>query len=57
MRRFFARFANPFRGRRAEGEMAREIASHLTLIEEDFKRRGWSPHEAALDPMAALRYE
>ena len=48
MRRFLARFASLFRGRRAEGEMAREIASHLALLQEDFERRGLSPQEAAL---------
>ena len=48
MRRFFARLANLFRGPRAEREMAREIASHLALLAEDFERRGMSADEAAL---------
>ncbi|MGA2117834.1 MAG: ABC transporter permease [Bryobacteraceae bacterium] len=48
MRRFFARFANLFRRRAAERELAREIASHLALIEEDFARRGMPPVEAKL---------
>ena len=47
MRRFFARLANLFR-RRAEHEMAREIESHLALLQEDFERRGLPPEEAAL---------
>jgi hypothetical protein len=46
MRRFVARFVNLFRGRHAESELAREIASHLALLEEDFERRGLSPDEA-----------
>ena len=48
MRRFFARFANLFRVRRAESEMIREIEAHLALLREDFERRGFSPQEAAL---------
>jgi len=48
MRRFLARFANLFRRRSAEREMAREIESHLALLREDFERRGLSPEEAAL---------
>src|SRR5271170_7020592 len=48
MRRFFARLVNVFRGSRAEGEMGREIESHLALIQEDFERRGLPPTEAAL---------
>jgi putative ABC transport system permease protein len=48
MRRFFARLVNLFRGPRAESEMAREIESHLALLEEDFERRGLSPDEARL---------
>jgi len=48
MSRFFARFANLFRRRNAEREMAREIESHLALIREDFERAGLSPREAAL---------
>ena len=46
MRRFFARLTNLFRGRSAEPELAREIASHLALLEEEFERRGLPPEEA-----------
>ena len=52
MRRFLSRVANLFRGRGAEPELAREIASHLALLQEDFERRGLPPEEAK---MAALR--
>ena len=52
MRRFFARLVNLFRGPRAESELAREIESHLALLEDDFERRGLSP-EAARGPRAA----
>jgi hypothetical protein len=33
---------------RAEEELAREVASHLTLLADDFERRGMSPEEARL---------
>jgi len=33
MRRFFARIRNLFNGRSAEPELAREIESHLALLE------------------------
>jgi predicted permease len=46
MRQFLARLANLFRGRTAEGELAREIESHLALLQEEFERRGSSPEQA-----------
>jgi putative ABC transport system permease protein len=46
MRRFFARFANLFRWRRAERELAAEIEAHLALMQEEFERRGMAPDEA-----------
>ncbi|MGO4884892.1 MAG: ADOP family duplicated permease [Bryobacteraceae bacterium] len=52
MRRFLSRFVNLFRGSRAERELAREIDSHLALLEEEFECRGLSPDEAR---RAALR--
>jgi hypothetical protein len=48
MRRFFVRFVNLFRRGPAERKMAREIASHLALIAEDFERAGMPPQDAAL---------
>ncbi len=45
-RRIFARFQNLFRNHRAEEELAREVASHLTLLADEFERRGMSPEEA-----------
>jgi predicted permease len=53
MRRFIARFLCLFRGRSAERELAREIDSHLALIQEDFESRGLSPEEAKLAAMRA----
>jgi hypothetical protein len=48
LRRFLLRLSNVFRPDRAESELARELASHLTLLEEDFQRRGMTPDEARL---------
>jgi putative ABC transport system permease protein len=46
MRRFLLRLANVFRRETAETNLAREIAAHLTLIEDDFRRRGMTAGEA-----------
>ncbi len=46
MRRFFARLAHLFRFRNAETESAREIESHLAMLQEDFEARGLSPEDA-----------
>jgi putative ABC transport system permease protein len=48
MRRFLARIANLFRGRRAEWELTREIAAHLAMLQEEFEGRGLPPDEAKL---------
>src|SRR5215469_13943754 len=48
LRRMLARLGNLFHNSRAEQELAREVASHLALIADDFERRGMSPHEAQL---------
>ncbi len=48
MRRFFLRFATLLRRETAERELSREIASHLTLMQEDFERQGLSPAAAKL---------
>src|ERR1019366_7018970 len=48
MRRFFLRLSNFLRRERADREMAREIASHLALMEDDFIRRGMAPGETRL---------
>ena len=47
MRRFFFRFVNLFRARGAEREMAREIESHLGLLQEEFERRGLTRRSAS----------
>ena len=47
-RRILSRFRNLFRNNRVEEELAREVASHLVLLADDFERRGMSPEEARL---------
>ena len=46
--RILSKLNNLFRNNRAEEELAREITSHLTLLADDFERRGMSPEEARL---------
>ena len=46
MRRLLRRLRAHFTRRRDDVELAREMASHLALLEEEQRRRGLSPHEA-----------
>jgi predicted permease len=48
LRRLLSKLRNFFHPRRAEGEMTREIASHLALLEDEFLRRGMDLPEARL---------
>jgi putative ABC transport system permease protein len=45
-RRFFLRLRNFLRPGRAEHELAREMASHLSILEDEFQRRGMTGDEA-----------
>src|ERR1700730_11398665 len=54
LRRFFLRLSSFLRPERAESDLARELASHLTLLEEDFQRRGMTPEEARLAARRAI---
>jgi predicted permease len=47
-RRFWRRLAAFFLHGKAEEELAREMQAHLTLLEDDFVRRGLSAHDAHL---------
>src|ERR1700735_3229828 len=47
-RRIVPRLHSVFANKRAEEDLAREVASHLTLLADDFERRGMSPEEARL---------
>jgi predicted permease len=45
-RRFFLRLRNALFPGRGESELTREVASHLALLEADFRRRGLSAEDA-----------
>jgi predicted permease len=47
-RRIIAQLRSLLANKRAEEDLAREVASHLTLLADDFERRGMSPEEARL---------
>jgi putative ABC transport system permease protein len=47
LRRFVARLASDLRPAREDAALAREVESHLRLLEDEFRRRGQSPDEAA----------
>src|SRR5688572_24228537 len=46
MRRFLQRLLAPFRSSQAEHDLAREIRSHLQLLEDRFLAQGMTPDEA-----------
>jgi predicted permease len=46
--RTIAKLRTLLANKRAEDDLAREVASHLTLLADDFERRGMSPEEARL---------
>ena len=46
LRRIFLRFYLLFTNSRAEAELAREIAAHLALLEDEYLRQGMTPEEA-----------
>ena len=48
LRRRLHRLYNVFLPGRSEQDLAREVASHLTLLEDEFQRRGMTPDEARL---------
>jgi predicted permease len=48
LRRIVAKLRNLVANKRAEEDLAREVASHLTLLVDEFERRGMSPEEATL---------
>jgi predicted permease len=43
-----AKLLNLLRNGHADAELAREVASHLVLLQDEFTRRGMAPEEAAL---------
>jgi predicted permease len=46
LQRFFSKLLGVFRNTRVEEELKREIASHLALLEDDFRQQGMSQEEA-----------
>jgi putative ABC transport system permease protein len=48
LRRFLLRLYNVLRPGRTEPDLARELTSHLGLLEDEFIRRGLTPEEARL---------
>jgi putative ABC transport system permease protein len=54
LRRLFSRLANVFSHGAADRELSREIAAHLTLLEDDLKRRGMTPDQARVAARRAL---
>ena len=54
LRRFVRRLLNALRPGRAEDDIARELASHLALLEDEFLRRGMRADEARRRARLAL---
>lgn len=48
LRRAFLRFYQLFTNSKAEAELAREIAAHLALLEDEYLRQGMNPEDARL---------
>jgi len=48
MRQFILRLINTFRPKTADSDLAREVAAHLALLEDEHRRRGLTPDEARL---------
>jgi hypothetical protein len=48
LRRLLWKFRNVFQNAQVEQELEREITAHLTLLEDDFLRKGMSADEARL---------
>jgi hypothetical protein len=55
VRRLLLRLWNVVRSGAAERELEREIAAHLALLEEEFRRQGMSAGEARAGGTAQLR--
>src|SRR5438270_11975481 len=48
LRRLLAKTYGLLRWKRAEEDLDREIASHLAMLEDDFRSRGLTPEQAVL---------
>ena len=54
VRRFASRLVSLVRPHHHDAALAREVASHLTMLEDDYRRRGLSPAEAHRQARLAL---
>jgi predicted permease len=54
MRRVVARMIGLLRGGAADADLAREVASHLVLLEDEYRRRGLSSEQARLAARRAI---
>src|SRR5260221_4045917 len=54
MARFFRGLLNALRPGHAEDELACETGAHLALLEEDFRRRGFTPDQARVEARRAF---
>ncbi len=54
VRRLFWRLVHTIRPGHAEDELDREIASHLTLLEDEYRRRGLTADQARREARLAL---
>jgi len=52
--RFMRRLFNVVHPHRHDDDIAREISAHVTLLEDDYRRRGLSPEEAYRQARVAL---
>ena len=48
LRRLASRIVNLLRPGRAEPDLTREVRAHLTLLEDEYRRRGLSEEDARL---------
>ena len=54
MRQFILRLIDTFRPKTADEDLAREVAAHLALLEDEYRRRGHDPNEARLAARRAI---
>ena len=54
MRQFILRLMNTCRPTAADSDLAREVAAHLALLEDEHRRRGLTPDEARLAARRAI---
>ena len=54
LRRFLLRLRYAFGSRRAEQELAREVAAHLGVLEDEYRRRGMTSDEARFAARRAM---